>query len=325
MMMMSSERTPCEVLFDTMKRRLGMPHKDLAACLLSNRPLSDGRSPVEHAKDRSWLSHVIVHAPVGAQQDRYFGDYGMAAERIMGWLASDGRRTTGAEGVLRVLSGQASSDMQGALAICRQDPNLYANSLGRVLSQVGMTPREKAQEAMVLFVAAGCSASSRRATEYLGAYQEESRGATSITPPTRLVEQAVDVRDGEEEPSTLGVVRLSDGCVRGQIHWALPRNVEPDGDAASGAPSLTIGALATGETSVTDVGVDVSAEHARIWRAQNGRWLVEDLGSTNGTSLTSALDGEEHVLSPFESREVGPGDELRLGGETRFVVVRGRA
>ena len=45
-----------------------------------------------------------------------------------------------------------------------------------------------------------------------------------------------------------------------------------------------IGALALEDGAVTDVGLDVSAKHLRIF-AENNAWYAQDLGSTNGTHL----------------------------------------
>jgi FHA domain-containing protein len=53
-----------------------------------------------------------------------------------------------------------------------------------------------------------------------------------------------------------------------------------------------------------------SQMHARVF-PKDGGWLVEDLGSTNGTYLNRAK-----VTSPSE---VGPGDEIRIGKTTLEV------
>ncbi len=59
------ETTPCGAMFDAFKRHCGISHKQLAGLILSDRPLSDGRSAASRASDRTWLSHFVVHAPVG--------------------------------------------------------------------------------------------------------------------------------------------------------------------------------------------------------------------------------------------------------------------
>ncbi len=48
----------------------------------------------------------------------------------------------------------------------------------------------------------------------------------------------------------------------------------------------------------------ISTQHARIYR-RNGSWVVEDLGSTNGTYLN-----QRKVTVPTE---IAPGDRIRVG------------
>lgn len=306
------DRTPSEVLFDTMKRRGGIPHRELASLILSSHPLNDGRSPLDHAKDRSWLSHVIVHAPIGAQQERYFLDYGMAATRVMGRLKPRHKEHMDPEEVLALLQGDCASEMEHALDLCHQNPELYRNSLARIANQEDLSVNERAKLALVLFLAAGCSASSLRAVEYVHDYALSSSGGGTNTPETAAVPESVGEAVAPEQ--TLGLVRVEDGHVMGSIHW-----LSPDGR------DLTIGALAVGDDDVTDVDVDVSAQHARIWHDDKRGWLVEDLGSTNGSRLTDALTGQTHELDRDEPEGIGPGDELTLGANTTFVVIEGQA
>lgn len=65
-----------------------------------------------------------------------------------------------------------------------------------------------------------------------------------------------------------------------------------------------------------DVALDdeyVSSRHARFF-CQNGRWLVEDLGSTNGTYLNGSLT---RVYGP---QQLSKGDQVKIG-HTVLVVV----
>lgn len=48
-----------------------------------------------------------------------------------------------------------------------------------------------------------------------------------------------------------------------------------------------------------------SSRHARIYPDQNGQWIVEDLGSTNGTYLDRA-----RLTTPTP---IGPGAPIRIG------------
>ena len=66
--------------------------------------------------------------------------------------------------------------------------------------------------------------------------------------------------------------------------------------------------LVFGRSPDCDVTLDdgqVSRRHARVWPAQDGSAVVEDLGSANGTFVN-----HNQVLSPAR---LDPGDELQLG------------
>lgn len=312
-MLLTSEHTPCEVLFDTLKKKAGIAHKELAPLILSNRPLGDGRSPIEHAKDRTWLSHVIVHAPLGAQQERYFADFGVAAQRILNLLQSRKSRAMDSEHVLAMLS-DASPAMQQALALAHQDANLYRNAFGRLLEQSEVTSDVRAEDCMVLFVAAGCSVDARLSVAYALDYAQTHHGGSVSTPAPRSLGHAGLQGDsnGASEAPTLGIVRVSEGYVVGDVHWASNKS-----------EGFTIGAFATGPYDVTEVGDGVSGEHARIWCNDEGTWLVEDLGSTNGTQLVDGESGKKTNLVPHKPQTLHAGDELLLAGTTTFSVIQG--
>lgn len=70
------------------------------------------------------------------------------------------------------------------------------------------------------------------------------------------------------------------------------------------------GVVSIGRAPTSTVVIDddyCSARHARVF-AEGGQWLVEDLGSTNGTYLD-----DESVEDPVE---VGVGSIIRLGSTT---------
>jgi serine/threonine-protein kinase len=63
----------------------------------------------------------------------------------------------------------------------------------------------------------------------------------------------------------------------------------------------------------------ISRRHARIWN-EGGTFLVEDLGSSNGTVLVPSLDGSVR-LQPHHPHPIGNGDRLRLGDTTLHFVI----
>lgn len=319
--MMASELTPCGALFQAMKKYCGMSHRELAGLILSGQPLADGRSPASRIDDRTWISRFVVHAPVGSLQERYFCDYGVAALRVVGRCKARGAKSMTSEQILRAVSGEGSRLMEQALSACHQDAPLYRNVLNRLVSGDGYTPDERAEMTMVLFVATGCSANVKKATSFVVDYARQVYGGKLTTPPASALRAAAPcIPDADQR--ALGLLRVEDGYVTGAPHWVLPDS-----------PGVEIGALALGTGDVTDVGPGVSGHHARVWHdGATGRWLVEGLGSSNGTVLVSGVDRACTVVEPprthddaFEPYpvELHPGDELILAQDTTFALIEG--
>lgn len=311
----ANKLTPCGAMFSLLKREGGITNRDLADLVLSERPLPSGRSARDLARDRSWLSHSVVHAPADSLQERYFRDFGSAAVRVMGRLRSRRGRAMGADEVLSVLTGEPGRAMDAALTWCHQDARLYRNALERLAGAEDLVPGERAEAALVLFVAAGCCAQIERAVDYALDYAASSFGGRVSTPVVTALAERDDPGSGvPAAEAPLGLIRVEGGYVAGGPHWIASRH---DG--------TEIGSLATGEGAVTDVGRGVSGHHARVWRDEGGGWLVEDLGSTNGTVIVSGTTHEATTLEPGTPAPLRAADQLVLAGDTTFVAVEGLA
>jgi eukaryotic-like serine/threonine-protein kinase len=68
------------------------------------------------------------------------------------------------------------------------------------------------------------------------------------------------------------------------------------------------------DLSKYDPQTKISRRHARIWR-EGERFLVEDLGSSNGTILMAGLS-DVIRLQPRQPHVIDNGDRLRLGDTT---------
>lgn len=311
----AADQTPCGVLFDVFKRQGGISHKELASLILSERPLADGRSPVNRASDRTWLSHFVVRAPIGSLQPRYFKDHGLAAQRVLSRLRSRVGFTMTYEKVIDLICGEVGEAMDRALSLCHQDVALYRNALTRFKLGSGYTTGERAEALMVLFIAVGCSANVPYAVRYITEYVERSFGGRAGTPESSSFDAAAATSNDAPASHTLGLMRIADGYLTGAPHWI-----------SAASEGVRIGALACGEDDITDVEADVSAEHALVWwDAESACWKVRDLESTNGTRIVRASDGACLELAPGEDAELHAGDELRLGASTAFVVLEGVA
>ena len=82
----------------------------------------------------------------------------------------------------------------------------------------------------------------------------------------------------------------------------------PDGSSVThdlNESTITIGRISENILQIEDV--SVSSRHAELTLADNGDYILKDIGSTNGTwiNLKEAHEGEEHPLQD--------GDKLRFG------------
>ncbi|KAL9286811.1 FHA domain-containing protein [Arabidopsis thaliana] len=87
-----------------------------------------------------------------------------------------------------------------------------------------------------------------------------------------------------------------------------------EGDALDYKPGSTIrvGRIVRGnEIIIKDAGI--STKHLRI-ESDSGNWVIQDLGSSNGTLLNS------NALDPETSVNLGDGDVIKLGEYTSIVV-----
>ena len=306
-----TELTPCGAMFDIFKRAAHLSHIDLCDLVLSSRPLADGRSPQSRATDRSWVSRFIVRAPVGTLQERYFADYGTSATRIMSQLALRRRNPMDSTAVLNMVCGPSGEPMVRALEECHQDTNLYRNALERLSQAAELMPAERAEAVLVLFIAVGCSADVRTSVTYAIDYAHTTCGGATSTP--RSLSASAVVGEAEDAPAhPLGLLRVENGYVISAPCW-----IQPSEDG------VEIGALATGEGDITDVGDDVSARHAHIWCDDSGVWFVEDLSSTNGTVVVSGVTRVCTQVEPGRIAQLNPGDELKLGESTTYAILLG--
>ena len=131
---------------------------------------------------------------------------------------------------------------------------------------------------------------------------------------------AATIRQAPADPAAPKAVDGQSGTrARYAVEWSVLKLVV----LAPGQSGLTPGAVIEvsdgarlGRASHVDVVVPdatISAEHARLSRL-DGRWLVTDLGSTNGTRVNDQLVEREAALAP--------GDHLAFGNVHLQVMKR---
>jgi len=97
----------------------------------------------------------------------------------------------------------------------------------------------------------------------------------------------------------------------------------------AGPDGLIVGLHPQEEPAATDVDRDVSLRHARLW-IDDGKLFIEDLESTNGTSILHSSSGGLSLVAPPRSVrnivvtqpvELHYGDIICLGSTTRYIVL----
>ena len=319
--MARSISTPLGALFSILKRTGRISYKDLAALILSEKPMAGGVSPISRVNDRTWISRYLVHAPVESVKSDYFISCEKCAMRIVSRL----KKHMGNGEIMAMIAGPAGREMLDALTHCGQNIAPYINMLARLDKEDEFRTEERVEIAMVLFVAAALSVNVAEATSRALGFAEKIHGSSVTTPLVTPRSREVGnerTREFAEEPVILGLLRVMDGYVVGSPHWLDPNE----------GSEIEVGAFATGKGSLSNVAADASRHHARIWHDDAGAWYVEGAGSKNGTVLVSGVDRSEVVVEPpaderegWESVPVAlkPGDELMFGKHTRYVVIAG--
>jgi hypothetical protein len=229
----------------------------------------------------------------------------------MSQLALRQRNPMDSTAVINMVCGPAGEPMVRALEECHQDTNLYRNALDRLSQAAELMPAERAEAVLVLFVAVGCSADVRSSVNYAIDYAHATCGGGTSTPRSL----GMSMTAGEREPAPahpLGLLRVQNSFVVSAPRWIQPSE-----------QGVEIGALATGEGDITDVGDDVSARHAHIWCDAQNIWHVEDLSSTNGTVVVNGATRVCIQVEPGRSAQLNPGDELKLGESTTYAILFG--
>ena len=134
-------------------------------------------------------------------------------------------------------------------------------------------------------------------------------GLSNRSPPPSSKTDYLKNDEANKAVLKLGLIRMEEGYVIGGPYTVSSL---PQGGV--------VGALALEDGAITNVGLDVSARHLRIYK-QGDAWYAQDLGSTNGTHLSRLSDGTYLDISAGMPIELHPGDCVRLGSSTNFAVV----
>ena len=312
---MESE-TPLSFMFADLKQFAGISNRDAAQMLLTDRPVLGGVSPRDRVSERTFLSREIVHATPGYLPASFFAPFDASMPALAAHMQRKGGRHLSSADIEHHIAQELREPFCAVLASWNINDRLYANAVEHIGAMRLSSDKSRCTLYLMLYCATACLGDPARAIGLTERFAQDRALGSFSTQPADVGENTAAASPA---PSRLGLVRLLDGKITGQIH---PLSEDAEG--------TVIGSLTTGAHAIVDVGPDVSRSHLRI-RYDGARWVAEPLGSTNGTTVISGEDRHLDVIEPpaqgrtaswqAQPFEVLPGDILNLGASTSFLVL----
>jgi hypothetical protein len=138
--------------------------------------------------------------------------------------------------------------------------------------------------------------------------QREEGAPSDTSGQTRIFRTDDIASPGGTEGQGTTAISVADARRHGLAHERVELVLGDEPQALEGRGPWTVGRSQDNDVVVNDP--NVSRRHARLMRSENG-FIVEDLGSTNGTLLDGA---------PIDRERIEDGDELTFGQSVaRFV------
>ena len=308
--------TPSRVMYNDLKSFGGIKLGSAADILLSDRPRAGGRSLRERAAaTASFLTREVCDAEPGRYGERDFSDFSTAALTLTGRMVDRLGGTDAHERICRHYREEAVRQMCDALDAYGRKGTLYANAVERVATMTLANEKDRASVLVLLFVATGCLDQPYRAFRLADDF---ARAKLSGYFHTKTDADGPAPVPAAPRETSMALVRERNGVGDSRFYQLDPSGTE-------------IGAFSDGPSDISEVELDVSAPHLRIWR-EDGRWYCEGLGSTNGTTIVST-DGRVSVVEPPkrerardwrpEPHELFSADLICLGAHTCFRVFGG--
>ena len=313
---------PSSVMYAELKS-MGIDNRSAAYMMIDTDKTYSDVNMRARIESRDQLSRFIVHVAPGSIPPELFKDFAQSAQALlfeaMHKERSDKANET-AESILERLTGPAAEKMMSALTACGVDASAYRNAHAAIANKNNMGSQTRALMNFALFVATGCTGDPLKGAKAAEECSAHLLGEGFLTPRNTVVEKPEPLTEAPIE--ALSLVRIVNGRMKAASSFY---------ELAANERGTEIGTLAEGESYIRDVDADVSRRHARVFMDQDGRWFVEDLGSTNGTSVIEGSSKEVRVVAPpraereqgWESPrcEIFPTDTICLGATTRFMVI----
>lgn len=308
--------TPSRVMYNDLKSFGGIKFGSAAEILLSDRPRAGGRSLRERAAaTASFLTREVCDAEPGKYGERDFTDFSVAALTITSRMIDHLGGVDAREHICRHYREEALVPMRDALDAHGRKGTLYANAVERVATMTLANEKDRASVFVMLFIATGCLGLPYRAFQLADDF---ARAKLSGYFHTKMDVDGPAPAPPVPRETTMVLVRERNGVGGSKFYHLDPAGTE-------------IGAFSDGPSDISEVEIDVSAPHLRIWR-EGGLWYCEGLGSTNGTTIVS-MDGGVSVVEPparerprdwrAEPHQIFSGDLICLGAQTCFRAFGG--
>lgn len=307
------KETPSRVMYNDLKTFGGIKLGSAAEILLSDRPRAGGRSLRERASSTpSFLTREVCDAEPGKYGERDFNDFSAAALTIVSRMVDRLGGADARERICRHYGEETVEPMCEALEAYGCKGTLYANAVERVATMTLANEKDRASVYVLLFVATGCLGQPYRAFKLA---DEFARAKLSGYFRTKMDADGPVPEPVAPRETSMALVRERNGVGDSRFYQLDPAGTE-------------IGAFSDGPSDISEVELDVSAPHLRIWR-EKGHWYCEGLGSTNGTTIVS-VDKRVRVVEPParerprdwtpEPCEIFSADLICLGAHTCFRV-----
>lgn len=304
-------------MFADLRTFAGITNKEAAKELLTDQTTYGGATPRNRIDERTFLSRQVVHVLPSQVHPEFFGDFLQSAQTITGKIVSNLAVPNAYDATVEHYGYEAAINMTKLLNFYSLDGNLYANAVKRI--NAGSLPSEadKAVLLVMMFLISGSLGNPNLAVKTARHFMEQKLSVTFSTLKPQANSQP-RMPKNEPDAGALGLIRIDNGMACSPL-YPLSNNAE----------GTTIGLLATGETGINDVGLDVSRNHLRIFK-QGNAWFAQGLGSTNGTTLISGSKGASITLeesaanrsNPSKPVQIQHGDTLCLGNSTKFLVMK---
>ena len=309
----STHPSPCFVVFDFLKREAGVNYKDFAMHLF-NKEARLGKVPLlTRLEDKTFMSRQVVRLAPGDMSVGMFDDF--ASTATFAWNALKGASGNSA---YNKLIDVAVPQMVDSLRAFELKDKSFMNVVVTVANMPQLTEGAKGSLIMLLFITAGCTGDVSFSIDKT-IEQMNAQGATMRTAQSQ---ETADFEPVEVKPDDFGLTlfRIKNGVM-----------VTPGFDLFDGDEGNEIGLLPEGSHVFADVEKTVSRRHLKVWKADDGRWLVKGLNSKNGTVKLDAGTMKEVVVElprnvacgvASPEVEIAPGDHLILGQDTEFIVCK---